>query len=444
MTLNVTPRYPQLGERQRLLRQRDVTDLSVSALATPFGCCNFFDNCADGVMSLHFNGNLGLLDWMGFNPTDECYRTVEFITWKKPTEVQGECSPGYLADPCDDPYGFEYGSCKLTYEDFGRLGRMGPVREMMRPKKYCRTSPRFRLDGRAVTDETEWDMRFATEVLMDDLRRLIITGSDAVAGQFDGVNAWVRDNYDCEPLDSIIVDWNDNAMAGGAGITWNGAPVAATFDLVEVVLAAFRRIKQRIGWVPMWAGGVPDMILVMPSFMIDCFLDFYTCWTVCPGTESLTAYIDTYEGRNFRNSLLGGRFGNGRIWLDGVEISLMAWDWGTIVGPTRGDMYLLTGAIGANRIWEGEHLSALEAARRFGGLGYSSTDGGRILVKTDVDNECYRLKEWIHPRLFCSAPWAQVRIQDVVCNSVAGPLSPDPCDTSYFYTDSFTPAECPS
>lgn len=30
--------------------------MTVSDAATPFGCCNFFDNCADGIMSLHYAG----------------------------------------------------------------------------------------------------------------------------------------------------------------------------------------------------------------------------------------------------------------------------------------------------------------------------------------------------------------------------------------------------
>jgi len=54
-------------ETREKLIQRAISDA-----ATPFGCCNFFDQCGDGdLMSLHFRGQLGLLDLMNFTPTTE-------------------------------------------------------------------------------------------------------------------------------------------------------------------------------------------------------------------------------------------------------------------------------------------------------------------------------------------------------------------------------------
>jgi len=418
---------------------------AVDNTATPFGCCNYFDHCADEILTLHYRGGLDLLDWMGFNVSDECYRTIEFINFTRPEQAAGVCTTGHISNPCDDPHGFEFGTCKLTVEDFGRYGRHGPVRDIMTPKKYCKTDPRRRLDGTVVTDEREWDMRFAMDVLLDDIRRHLVTGNSATAGQFDGLQQWVATGYDCNMLDSIVIDWNSNPMAGGNGVTWNGAAVANTWDFIDVLQAAYRRIRRRISWAATLNTAQlqrGDIILVMPHFMTTCLLDFFTCWSVCAGTEFNEVNLQTYEARQFRTQLLGGLFGFGEITIDGFPIPLMAYDWEMINGPTTGDIYMLTGSVGANRIWEGEHLSASQAASELGGLGYFQADGGRVLGKWDVNNECKQMKLWMHPRLFNRAPWSQVRFQNVACQGVVGPMSPDPCDTSFFPENSFSVAEC--
>ncbi len=64
-------------QRSGGLKQR----LTLGTDATPFGCCNFFDRCGDGdLMSLHYAGRLPLLDYFGFNITEECYKVMEFLT----------------------------------------------------------------------------------------------------------------------------------------------------------------------------------------------------------------------------------------------------------------------------------------------------------------------------------------------------------------------------
>ncbi len=49
----------------------------------------------------------------------------------------------------------------------------------------------------------------------------------------------------------------------------------------------------------------------------------------------------------------------------------------------------------------------------------------------------------LRPRLLMWAPWAQARVQDVVCAHVHKPLSPDPWETSFFPEGSFSAATCP-
>ncbi len=221
--------------------------MTVSDHATPFGCCNFFDQCGDGdLMSLFYDARLPLLDWMGFNVTDKCYRVIEFIDWIRPA-YEGQTATGaYLCDPCADPHGIEYGACHISVEDFGRLGRLGPVRDIYIPKRYCETSPLYRLDGSRVDDERVWDMHFITGQLIADVSKMLITGNAGTCGQFDGLERWVRTGYDCNSLDSIIIDWNGNPFSGGVGITWNGAAVGVGHDFIEVLLAAFRRIRDQI------------------------------------------------------------------------------------------------------------------------------------------------------------------------------------------------------
>lgn len=423
--------------------------LIVESGASPFnGCCNFFDRCGDGdMMSLHYGGTLPLLDWMNFQVSDECAKVFEFLTYLRPERAEGGgASAGHLADPCETPNGVEWGTTKLTLEDFGRYGRRGPTRSMMKPTKYCVTDQRRRLDGVPVTDEREWDLRFATDVIMQDLSRDVVVGNAATAGKFDGLERWVKTGYGNSALDSIVIDWNGNDMTGGNGITWNGNAIANTYDFVAILRSIVRRIRARVSWSPMLrSSGIKpgDMVLVMPSHVATCLLDFYTCWSVCPPGDSLAIQLQTYEARNFRDRLNGGLYNAGQISIDGLTIPIMAYDFGLIKSASLSDVYLLTGSVGSVRLWFGEHLSAEAAARSFSTQGYFSTDGGRILGAVITENECTQLRAWIHPRIYTRAPWAQVRFKDVRCVDAIDPLSPDP-ESSFFVTTSFDPANCPT
>lgn len=434
-------------QRAHAVKQRE-TSLTLSSSASPLdGCCNYFDSCTDELMSLHMRGTLPLLDWMGFNVSDICSRTFEFLTYLRADRSLGVATAGYISDPCTTPNTWEFGTCKMTIEDFGRYGRVGPSRDIMKPKRYCDTSPIRRLDGTLVTDEREWDMRMTTDQIVNDISRDIIVGNNSNSGQMDGLEQLVSTDYDCAPLDSIVLDWNGNTMSGGAGMTWNGSAIAATYDFVDVLRSVVHRIRKRISWAPMLMNqsiNLGDMILVMPDHMARCLLDFYTCWSVCPGAQYNETNLNTYEARTFRDRLDGGMFGFGQIVIDGVPIPVLSYDWGLIKGPTLSDAYLLTRSVGSMKMWYGEHLDASVASGLYNGLGYFSTDGGRVLGMYTNDNECVQLKEWMHPRIYTTAPWAQVRFQDVKCTDAVSPLSPDPEEaTSFYFMSSFTPAVCP-
>jgi hypothetical protein len=427
--------------------------LTLDNAATPYECCGLFDICTDAdLLSLSYQGVDPFLDWLTWQANKFCYIRKSFITYIGPERVGGRsgehCTDGHLANPCADAYGFEAGKCDFVLHDFARFRRKGPTRDITTNNEmYCAMQPRYRLDGSVITDSKELDMVMATEALLQDLRKHVIWGNGGAAGSMDGLQQLLDSTYTdpegnrCKMMDSNVILWNGNPMTGGAGETWNGNPIGATYDLVDVLLALYRRIRQRLSWSPTLAGNlVPgNIVLVMPTFLVQCLLDFYTCWSVCPSN----AYIDTIEARLFRNSLNGGMFGAGAITLDGFTIPIIAYDWGTIVGPTRGDIYMLTGQVGSTRLLEGQYLDMRAVPTDLPGQSFNVTDGGRILTWTNRQQTCYEQVIEMRPRLLCWAPWAQGVIYNVGCGGPAGPLSPDPCDTSWFPGGSVTPASCP-
>lgn len=427
---------------------REQGDLVVSDAATIYGCCGLFDQCMDNdLMSLSLEGQNPFLDWIGWERTNECRIRKGFIT----TVRAEDCSDGWLSNPCEDPNGVEWGKCEFELNDFARLRRQGPVRDATEASmRLCENQPRYRLDGRVITDDREYDMRLATEVILQDLKRMLITGNKATPGQFDGLQRLIRNGYvdpegrRCTSMDSLVVDWAGNSMAAlaeGSGATLNGNPISAGWDFIDVLLWIYRHIRQNIAMAPALAAQqmqVGDMVLVMPTFMTRCLLDLYTCWSVCPG-----ASIDTYEARTFRNSLNGGMFGAGRIFLDSFEIPLIAYDWEMINGPTTGDIYLLTGQIGNVKLIQGQYLDLNGAPSSYPEAGFGTTDGGRLLTWVERDHTCVKQFVEMRPRLLAWAPWANARFQDVVCRGPGLPKSPDPCETSFFPERSFSVAECP-
>jgi len=429
--------------------------LTESSLATIYGCCGLFDLCTDmDLMSLSFQGTDQLLDWIGWQATDVCVQRKSFITWIRPEYSTGSATAGYLSDPCGDDKGVDFGVCNFLLEDFARLRRHGPTRDVTENReRLCEQQPRYRLDGSPITNQDEYDMRLATEVLLQDLRRMLINGNNNSGGQFDGLNVLITNNYTdpdsdvyCRAMDSIVLNWNNRDMDGGAGITWNGAAIASTWDLVDVIRAIVRKIKWRISLAPALSTKnltVGDMVLVMPDFLAQCLLDKFTCWSVCDGKQYNEVALQTYEARAYRDKLNGGKFGSGRIFIDGFEIPIIPYNWGLIRGATRGDIYLLTGNVGSIKLINGQYLDMHSVPADFGDWIYKYTDGGKFLTWLDQDGTCIRRHIEIRPRLLAWAPWASAKIQYVKCVQPGGPWSEDPTETSFFPETSFESAECP-
>lgn len=431
------PNKPQ----QRALQESPyvVTPVVDTKPAPIFGCEALFDICTDAaLMSLSFEGTAPFLDWIGWERTDVCKITKSFINFVRAEASNGVASQGWLADPCDDPNGYEVDYCDFTLTDFARLRRESPTRDITKAGlRYCEIQPRYRLDGSPINNQREYDFRMATEVLLQDLKPMVVEGNKATAGQFSGLELLVKTGYtdsdgtSCPAMDSIVVDWNNRGMDGGAGITWNGAAVASTYGFIDILLAAFRRIRHRIRMAPALAAqrmAVGDMVLLLPEDFVGCVLDAFTCWSVCPDE----AFQDTYEGRTFRTSLMGGMFGAGRITLDGFEIPVMPYDWGLINSGQTFDAYLLTGSVGNVKIIQGQY-NDLTIAQTERGDKFSAMDGGRLLGWAEDRHTCEVQVVEMQPRLLMWAPWAQARFEDVVCAVPGGVLSADPWNTYFPY-----------
>ena len=430
-----------------------MTISSLSDLATIYGCCGLFDMCSDrDLLSLSLEGQNKFLDWIGWEKTNVCLIKKNFITYVRPSGTTR--SNGYISDPCGASNGVEFGTCDFTLEDFGLLRRHGPERNATNiGMKYCEIQPRYRLDGSPISDDQEFDMRLAAESLLQDLKYQIFDGNKTTVGQFDGFNRLIKTGYTnsvgrfCRTMDSIIIDWNGNDFDGGAGVTWNGEAVGSSFNFIDVLMAAFRRILDRIRWAPALDAqplSTGDIIFVAPTHILRCLLDSFTCWSVCPGASNKVVAIQSYEARKFRDSLNGGMFGEGRIWIDGHEIPLTSYNWG-LTDTTTGvsDAYLLTGRVGSVKTISGQYkdMSAVPAAYPDGPFRY--TDGGRILTWLNNTQTCISREIQMEARILAWAPWAQVRFQDLVCDVPGGVLSPDPWDSSFFPETSFSAATCP-
>ena len=183
--------------REKLQNRSYIRPGSISNAATIYECCGLFDLCSDtDLMSLSFEGMTPFLDWLGWRPSVVCNIVKNFIAWVKPEESQGSCTPGYLSDPCDDANSIQWGACDFRLEDWGRIRRMGPTRDVTYVgTKLCDIQPRYRRDGTPIVDDLEFDMRLALEVLLQDLKGLVIDGNKSVGGQFDGLANLVKTGY---------------------------------------------------------------------------------------------------------------------------------------------------------------------------------------------------------------------------------------------------------
>lgn len=403
-----------------------------------------FDPCGQNdLVSLSLAGVNPLLDWIGWVGTKTWRLVRDYILYQRAaSNLQGTASNGWLCDPCAEPLGTEWAHDQLEIEGFGRLGRSSPVRDMsMSGMNYCEISPRFRIDGQQIVDDTEYDLIRASEVVIQDLLYQVLQGNADTCGQMDGLPQIITDSYTDPMFNSIVVDWGGNDMDGGAGAFFNGYAIPTDADFIDLLMAIITRIKARIRMVPnirASALSYGDIILAMPGSFAPCLLNAFTCWSVCPGTpfEAFTTE-DNFEARAFRAGLNGGAFGAGQITIEGITIPILPVDQ-LITGWNTFNAYILTRGVGSWRWLYGQFndmdpVAALASSKT--GLAYSSLDGGRILNWAKAENLCLKQFVEMMPRLVIEAPWAQAIIQDVKCDVIGGPISGDPWSNYFPYNE---------
>jgi hypothetical protein len=436
-------------------------ELTTSTVADIYGCCGVFDLCGDAdLISLSLAAPDGFLDWVGWETTDLCVIERNFIDRVIPSE---ETRQGWVSDACATPNTVNWATCAFRIEDFGRLRRGAPVQDVTKNHlRLCESQVRYRRDGTPIQDDLEYRAVITAEVMLQDLKLMLIEGNTTTAGQFDGLEQLVRVGYTdfkgrrCSLMDSIVVNWNFNTLAGGAGMTWTDGRgtrnISASATFTDVLRSIMRIVKTRIKNSGLGAMNLQfgDIAIICTSEMAEAILDQYTCWSVCEGGQFNEANINTLEARSFRENLMGGVVnanGNniqveGIVTIHGMQIPVLSYDWGLQSG-SYSDVYVLTGSVGGRKTLTGQWNDMRQVPVRYENANkYFSTDGGRALGWFENDQACVQQIQEMQPRLVSWAPWTNVRISNVNAETPGGHMTFDPLNTSFFPGTSFSIAVC--
>jgi hypothetical protein len=427
---------------------RKEATLTESTLPTFNGCCGLFDPCGNNdLLSFTVEGEK-LLDWIGWKANNECKQFVKMLSYAGPAGTStGAEATGAIA-ACAAAPGVEFGTCEVLLPDKGRIARTGPTRDLTENNlKICDTYPTFTKQGEQITDELMWSLTLAGIALKQDLKRMLISGNADTTGHFAGLEALVNTGYidarfgrACSAMDSYVLNWGNHV----ASYALNGTHV-----LVDYLIDIIRRIRTRAAWANLGPIGAGDMILTMPSYLRDAILDTFTFYTIQAGVAYNEVNFANYETRAFRNSLNGGTYGDGQIFVDGLTIPIITYDWHpmTQAAPNFiGDIYVLTRRIGNMPVLWGQYIDMTQPANAFanqaGYAHYKATDGGKFLTYWKTDETCTEATVLMRPNLYLSAPWAQARIVGVAAQRPLAPINPDPT-SSYFVEGTLAPAACP-
>jgi hypothetical protein len=430
----------------------NVERLTMGNTADIYGCCGVFDLCGDrDLLSLSFSGMDPLLDYIGWEVTDVCVLERNFIDRVLPSEAT---RAGWVGDACATPNSVEWAAAAFRIEDFGRLRRSAPVQDVTKNHlRLCEAQPRYRLDGSLIKDDREYRAVMVGEVLAQDMKLMLVNGNVATAGQFDGLEQLVKTGYTdfkgrrVSAMDSIVINWNNNPLSGGSGMTWTDGrgqrAISATASFTDVLRSAVRIIKNRIknsglGVMNLQMG---DMVLVATSEAAEAIMDQFTCWSVCEGGQYNEANLNTIEARAFRENLMGGTFraasgatiqAEGMISVNGVTIPIISYDWGLQTG-SYSDAYLLTGSVGTRRVLTGQFNDMRQVPVSYEDVQkYWYSDGGKVLGWSETGQTCLAdTMEW-QPRLVSPAPWTNIRFVGLSADSPGGAIEFDPLSTSFF------------
>ena len=416
-----------------------------------------FSLCADdGLISLTLGPQSNkLANWLDWESTNVKKQTMGMIPWVRGDEGTRQ---GWLADPCGDANSVEFGEIEIEYDTFGRLRRASPVTDITEgAMRMCDRQPRYRLDGTRINDELEFRAVLTAEGVAQDFASQIIVGNKSTAGQFDGLRRIIRTGFTDRSgvrsylMDSIIIDWNHRPVSGGAGITWTdgrGArAVPSNANLVDVLRSIWRIIMIRAKMAPALASRgflEGEAIIVATDEIIHELKDLFTYWSLYDGQQYYEAVYNSADGRQFRESLNGGLYGDGYIDLHGFRIHFISYGYELMTGPASSEVMLLVKSCGGFKTLWGQHIDMNEAASldRYNefsasGTSFMASDNGRFLHFQEEDKTCIQQFVELRPRLVALAPWSLARIQNVRPSSIGGHIGSDPMDSSFFPESSF-------
>jgi hypothetical protein len=282
-------------------------------------------------------------------------------------------------------------------------------------------------------------------VLQQDLRRDLVHGSHGNAYQMDGLESIIKTGYEnddgttCPQIDSILVDWMHDDLDG------SGNNLGNFFDYLDEVVTEIEYRASAMGGI-----SETDMVLFTSRFMATCLLDAYACYTTCgvTTTNDITDQALRAQQRAARQSLNGGPLYDGTAAVgfiqlkSGRRLPIMVDDAMDIsrnvaVGGYCTDIYLLTRRIGSLDVLYGEYLDMRVYENRVKAQWPTATftarsdAAGRFVMKGKEQNFCVQLLMGTSPELYLSAPWAQVRFEDVCCSRKRPPINGDIFQKSY-------------
>lgn len=420
-------------------KETSLTPTSVSI----YGRYSIFDPCVAGdIYGLQVVTH-GFMNWLGWRSNRFYRRRVDFLTYQGPAGTAAGTADTGATDPCDDPPGWEYGTCGYELVHTSWYGRSG---DALTPftvvQERCETSPRYRINGQQIVDDVEWQVNGAMGALKMSLERDLIHGSHANPNEMDGLNRIIRGGHTddngqpCPMVDSIMVNWANDNLDGESNNYGN------FFNYMDEIVTEIEYRASGLGSI-----AETDMILLTSRFMATCLLDAFACHTTCGVTDAndITDQALRAQQRQARRDLNAGPLYDGRnavgyIHLkSGRRLPIMVEDTIDISNPSGQDyctdVYLLTRSIGSLDVLYGEYLdlrSYENKIRKQDPNTRMTTDStGRFLMKGKEQNFCWKIIIGTSTELYLAAPWAQARISNVCCSRQRRPLVGDPFQTNF-------------
>ncbi len=427
---------------------------------------NLFDlESSDTLISLyHLDNYHPIWNILNMSNTNVYSRKENFLSWMTANQSgePADFTSPVVTDPCAVGNGFDYGFCSWEVEDFNRLRRSTPVRDLTRRNmKLFEKQAEYDIAGNRITNDWDWDTAVLGKTVLQDMHRQLMSGSKLVAGEVDGILNLIKYGYtnpqtddDCIEMDSYVVDWdgayvcdfsNGNPTAEINGVVVPAA-IGANLTMIDLIKAYVMRVAQRIS-VTSVRGTYQHIALVDVNVLQD-LIDCYVCYTVCGRDISR---MDSFEARTRNEQLQAqlGEFGAVTLTFNGYPVTFMPWAYDDSLYDAVADEYtivFLIPRIGNYPVWEIEFLDMQNALRgmNIGNMDFQISDMGRWLHMETTDWTCYRRQLETQFRVLHRAPWTSMKITGIkAIGSAFGRISLDPQSPNFYATLTSAPSVTP-